>query len=147
MSCLSLAGYARTGVFGLYPGEDGMMVLPCADSGSPGGIVNEAAGAGVPVPARERRGHRVRSCVVYSTRKRAGVPGVVANVCGMPQLMCTRPPSRIVATWPSACTSSSPDKMKKISSQAAWTCGGGPEVAAGIAQATMTAAGLGRWPG
>ena len=33
-----------------------------------------------PVPGRERRGHPVRSCVVYSTRKRAGVPGVVANV-------------------------------------------------------------------
>lgn len=62
MSYLPLADFAGMGVFGLYPGEDGAMVLPCADSGSPGGIVNEAADAGVPVPARERRGHRVRSC-------------------------------------------------------------------------------------
>jgi hypothetical protein len=31
MSCLPLADYARTSVFGLYPGEDGTTVLLGAD--------------------------------------------------------------------------------------------------------------------
>ena len=51
-----------------------------------GGILSGDAGAGVPVPARERRGYPVRLDLVCSTRKRAGLPGVVANVWGMPRL-------------------------------------------------------------
>jgi hypothetical protein len=82
----------------------GMVILLCRDDRA---MIAEllvlrrsgGAGAGVPVPARERRGYPVRLDLVCSTRKRAGLPGVVANVWGMPRLTCARPPSGIVATW------------------------------------------------